>query len=66
MIPYTGSLNTPIIEAIIAIEDNRFWEHGGIDFYGKMGSIWENIRASRIVRGGSTITEQYIKNLYYP
>ncbi len=66
MIPYTWSLNTPIVDAIIAIEDNRYWEHGGIDLYGKMWSVWENIRAWWIVRGGSTITEQYIKNLYYP
>ena len=32
---------------------------------GKMGSLWQNIQAGSIVRGGSTITEQYIKNTYY-
>ncbi len=66
MIPYTGSLEREIIKSIVEIEDNRFWKHRGIDTYGKIASLWENIVAGWIVRGWSTITEQYIKNTYYP
>jgi membrane peptidoglycan carboxypeptidase len=51
---------------IIAIEDARFWQHSGIDMMAKFGSIYQDIQAGAIVRGGSTITEQYVKNQYYP
>ncbi len=66
MIPYTGSLDSPVVHDIISVEDIRFYEHNGIDLYGKIASLWQNIQAWGIVRGGSTITEQYIKNTYYP
>jgi penicillin-binding protein 1C len=66
MAPYTGSLERDIIRHIVEIEDKRFWKHNGIDIYGKIASIEQNIRAWWIIRGWSTITEQYIKNVYYP
>ncbi len=62
---YSGSLDTPLVEHILEIEDARFWQHSGIDIRGKIASLWQNIQAGTIVRGGSTITEQYIKNTYY-
>jgi membrane peptidoglycan carboxypeptidase len=49
----------------VEIEDARFWQHSGIDIAGKIASITQNIGAGRVIRGGSTITEQYIKNAYY-
>lgn len=63
---WTGSLDTRLIELIISVEDRRFYDHSGVDMYGKIGSLLENIKAGKIVRGGSTITEQYIKNAYFP
>jgi len=45
----------------VALEDHRFYEHRGIDWRSAFGSIWRDVRAVRIVRGGSTITQQLIK-----
>ncbi len=49
-------------DAVIAVEDQRFWEHGGVDARAIMRAAAENVEAGRIVQGGSTITEQYVKN----
>ncbi len=65
-IDYTGSLDTELIRGILEIEDARFYEHSGINTRAKIASMYQNIQAGTIVRGGSTITEQYIKNIYYP
>lgn len=51
-------------EAFIAIEDERFYDHHGIDPRGIMSSLVDNIKAGRIVRGASTITQQLVKNVY--
>ena len=48
-------------QAFIAIEDNRFYEHGGIDFRGTARALWTNLRGGE-VQGGSTITQQLLKN----
>lgn len=45
----------------VALEDHRFFEHGGVDWRGTLGSAWRDLRAGRIVGGGSTITQQLIK-----
>jgi len=45
----------------IAIEDKRFQSHSGIDLRGLCSALWRDLRARRIVSGGSTITEQLIK-----
>jgi penicillin-binding protein 1B len=50
--------------AIIAIEDQRFLSHGGIDPRGILRAIYSNIRAGGIVQGGSTITQQLVKNFF--
>ncbi len=49
--------------AVMAIEDNRFYQHGGIDFRGTLRAIAANARGSE-VQGGSTITQQLVKNLF--
>ena len=49
-------------EAVIAIEDARFYEHNGIDLLGIMRAIVKNLKAGEIVEGASTITQQVIKN----
>jgi len=53
-----------LIQAILAIEDQRFFEHGGIDVRRVVGAIWANLRAGKVVQGGSTLTQQLVKNFY--
>jgi penicillin-binding protein 1A len=51
-------------KATIAIEDRRYFEHDGIDVEGIARAAVENVRAGGIVEGGSTITQQLVRNLY--
>lgn len=51
-----------LIEALIAQEDRRFREHGGIDVRGLARAAVANVRAMRFVEGGSTLTQQVLKN----
>jgi penicillin-binding protein 1A len=51
-------------QAIIAIEDRRFRSHFGVDPLGLMRAMVENLRAGRVVQGGSTVTQQLAKNLF--
>ena len=51
-------------EATVAVEDARFYEHHGVDCLGVARAMLENLRAGSVVQGGSTITEQYVKNAY--
>ena len=50
--------------AFVAVEDERFEDHDGIDIISIFGSMLENIKAGGIVRGGSTITQQLARNTY--
>jgi len=52
------------IDALIASEDARFFEHHGIDFKGIIRAAINNIRAGKIVEGGSTITQQLVRELF--
>jgi penicillin-binding protein 1A len=52
-----------LIDAFVAAEDSRFFEHEGIDFLGILRASWKNIKAGGIVQGGSTITQQVTKSL---
>ena len=51
-------------KATVAIEDRRFYEHGGIDVEGIARALWKNVNAGEVVEGGSTITQQLVRNLY--
>jgi penicillin-binding protein 1A len=51
-------------KATIAIEDRRFYSHGGIDPQGIARAVVADIRARKVVQGGSTITQQLVRNLY--
>ncbi|MEN8161138.1 MAG: PBP1A family penicillin-binding protein, partial [Myxococcota bacterium] len=53
-----------VIDAVLAAEDRRFYEHHGIDWRRVAGALWSNVRARRVVEGGSTLTQQLVKNLY--
>ena len=48
--------------AIVAIEDRRYWEHRGVDIRGIARALWQDIRQQKVVEGGSTITQQFVKN----
>jgi penicillin-binding protein 1A len=48
--------------AIVAIEDRRFWEHDGVDVRGIGRALLADIRHKGVVEGGSTITQQFVKN----
>jgi len=48
----------------VAIEDRRFYDHGGLDFEGIVRAALKNVERGEIVQGGSTITQQLVRNLY--
>lgn len=50
--------------AVIAIEDERFYEHNGIDYQGIARAVVSNFKSGGIVEGGSTLTQQLVKNRY--
>ena len=58
--------NTPeaLIHGLMATEDRDFYNHFGISFRGIARAMWANIRAGSVVQGGSTITQQLVKNFY--
>ncbi len=71
--PNTGEDRVPVrlsdvpqalIDAIIAVEDQRYFSHFGVDPIGIGRALVANLRAGSIVQGGSTLTQQLIKNLY--
>nr|WP_246513427.1 penicillin-binding protein 1A [Azospirillum picis] len=53
-----------LVEAVLAIEDRRFYSHFGIDPLGLARAVYVNWRSGRAVQGGSTITQQLAKNLF--
>jgi penicillin-binding protein 1A len=51
-------------KATVAIEDRRFYRHGGVDYVGITRALWSDLTAGKIVQGGSTLTQQLVRNLY--
>ncbi len=51
-------------QAIVSVEDQRFFEHNGIDLKGVGRALWQDVQEQGIVEGGSTITQQFVKNAY--
>lgn len=54
-----------LIDAVIAVEDARFYSHPGIDLRGITRALWRNLLEGRVLEGGSTITQQLAKNEYF-
>ena len=53
-----------IVKAILAVEDERFYDHHGIDPVSVMRAVWVNLRSGGVVQGGSTLTQQLMKNFF--
>lgn len=53
------------LDAVVAIEDRRFYNHGPVDPIGILRAIFSNIKSRDLREGGSTITQQVAKNIYY-
>jgi membrane peptidoglycan carboxypeptidase len=51
-------------QAIVAIEDARFYEHGAVDFEGILRALNNNLEAGGVSEGASTLTQQYVKNVF--
>jgi penicillin-binding protein 1A len=51
-------------KATVAIEDRRFFSHGALDWFGIVRALYADIKAGKVVQGGSTITQQLVRNLY--
>ncbi len=53
-----------VVQAVIAVEDRRFYRHFGIDLQGLLRALVRNVQERRVVEGGSTITQQLARNLF--
>lgn len=62
-IPY-DELPKPLVLAVIATEDRRFFEHHGVDFFGIARAMVTNLMHGQVVQGGSTVTQQVAKNVF--
>ena len=52
-----------LVQAVLAAEDHRFYEHPGVDLRAVGRAVWVNLRRGELVQGGSTLTQQLVKNL---
>lgn len=52
-----------VIDAFLSAEDDKFFEHKGVDYWGLSRAMFANFKAGRVVQGGSTITQQVAKSL---
>jgi penicillin-binding protein 1A len=57
-------MSRSVREATVAVEDRRFYEHGGLDYEGIVRAAVKNLESGHVVQGGSTITQQLVRNLY--
>ncbi len=53
-----------VVDAVVANEDERFYEHGGVDPLSLLRAVVTNVRTGGIAQGGSTLTQQYVKNAF--
>jgi penicillin-binding protein 1A len=62
----SGQIPLTMKRATVAIEDRRFYEHGGVDYVGIIRAAVKNVTSDRTAQGGSTLTMQLVRNLYTP
>ena len=55
---------TYLIDGVLAIEDHRFYDHRGVDWWGMLRALYMDLTAGRVLQGGSTITQQLVKNYF--
>ena len=53
------------LDAVVAVEDRRFYDHGALDYIGIARATWTNIKSFELKEGGSSITQQVAKNVYF-
>ncbi len=61
----TDEISQDFLKGIVAVEDHRFYEHSGLDFISLGRAVISNLEAGEVVMGGSTITQQLAKNLFF-
>jgi penicillin-binding protein 1B len=59
-----GEIPPVLVEAILSIEDHRFFQHSGVDLFGIARAVLRNAGDDHVGQGGSTITQQLVKNTY--
>jgi len=64
IIPF-DKMSDNIKNAVVAVEDKRFYEHTGVDYKRIIGALIADIRSGTAAQGASTITMQYVKNVYF-
>ena len=60
-----NQLPTLYPQAVVAVEDRRFYDHNGVDPIALARAVWVNLRTGSLAEGGSTLTQQLAKNLYF-
>jgi penicillin-binding protein 1A len=55
---------TALKQAVVSVEDRNFYKHGGVDLRGTFRALYADLTKGKAVQGGSTITQQYVKNAY--
>lgn len=58
-----SDIPTHLKNAFLSAEDQRFYEHSGVDLTAILRAVWQNLSAGKIVSGGSTITQQVVRNV---
>ncbi len=53
------------LDAVVSVEDHRFYSHPGVDIIAIGRALWNDLKARAFIEGGSTITQQLAKNLYF-
>ena len=59
-----SQISPSLPQATVAIEDARFWQHGALDYQGILRAFYQDLSKGHIVQGGSTITQELVRNLY--
>ena len=62
-VPY-GDIPVNLVNALIAAEDSRYWTHNGYNLKGFMRAMFNNLKAGHVIQGGSSLTQQAVKNIF--